>query len=162
MTPAPQRAGTPGWLKAFSVTLAVMLAAGGGAYGYYLYEQSRDADLDDAALSAGSIYEEIVIDIDDTYEAVFLTNGNVYFGNIRQTTSGEVVLKDVFYLEDSAAADATEGEGETPALTLTKLGNELHGPQDEMIINREHVLFIEKMKDDSQVVTSIEQYKETQ
>jgi hypothetical protein len=161
--PLPPAKGSSGWLKTAGLVFAVALAAGGGAFGYYWYDQNRSPAADEATLGSENIYEEIVIDIDDAYEAVFLTNGNVYFGNITQTTSGEVVLKDVFYLEDSAAADATEGaDGEVPALTLTKLGNELHGPEDEMIINREHVLFIERMKEDSQVVTSINQYKETQ
>jgi hypothetical protein len=51
---------------------------------------------------------------------------------------------------------------ETPTanINLVKLGAELHGPTDEMRINRDHILFIEDLKDDSQVVQGIKRFKE--
>ena len=36
---------------------------------------------------------------------------------------------------------------------------ELHGPEDRMYINREHVLFIEDLQPDSKVVQAIEAYQ---
>jgi len=32
----------------------------------------------------------------------------------------------------------------------------MHGPENEMEINRAHILFVEKLRKDSQVVTTIE------
>jgi len=43
---------------------------------------------------------------------------------------------------------------------LLKLGNEVHGPEDQMEINREHVVFIEKLKTDGKVAKAIAAYKE--
>jgi hypothetical protein len=40
-----------------------------------------------------------------------------------------------------------------------KLGNEMHGPQDQMFIRNEHVLFVENLKDDSKVVQAIQQHQ---
>ena len=42
-----------------------------------------------------------------------------------------------------------------PEFTLIKLGGELHGPKDQMTINRNQILFIEELKADSKVVTAI-------
>ncbi|OIO49640.1 MAG: hypothetical protein CO042_02490 [Parcubacteria group bacterium CG_4_9_14_0_2_um_filter_41_8] len=101
---------------------------------------------------------------DKDWQAVFLTNGQVYFGQVKAQNSAQVILKDIYYLqvtrplqqtqEGQEQADATQGE-----LSLVKLGNELHGPTDNMYINRDHVLFIEDLKDDSNVVQAIDNYK---
>ena len=42
---------------------------------------------------------------------------------------------------------------------LTKLGGEIHGPEDKMIVNRQQVLFIENLKPDSKVVQLIKDHK---
>ena len=47
-----------------------------------------------------------------------------------------------------------------PQLSLVKLGNELHGPQDKMEINDAHIIFIESLKQDGRVVEAIARYKE--
>ena len=102
---------------------------------------------------------------DDVYQAVFLDNSQVYFGQIETITGSDIYLTDVYYLRAGASLQ-NEGEGvegETAAeseLSLVKLGNEIHGPTDEMVINKEHVLYIENLKDDSQVVKSIKEDKE--
>jgi hypothetical protein len=100
-----------------------------------------------------------------TWQAVFLTNGQVYFGKISSESGSEVVLKDIYYLQVTQPLQ-TSGEEQQPAqqneLSLVKLGNELHGPQDEMRINRDHILFVEDLKTDSRVVEAINNYKTTQ
>lgn len=87
------------------------------------------------------------------YQAVFLDNGQVYFGKLNK---GKEVytLTDVFYLQTG-----TVGLDQTSSLSLTKLGNEAHGPEDKMEINKEHILFVEGMKNDSKVVKAIQDYK---
>jgi hypothetical protein len=87
------------------------------------------------------------------YQAVFLDNGQVYFGKLDQSDEVFFTLTDVFYLQSGVAVT------ETANLALTKLGAEAHGPEDRMQINVDHVLFIEDMKSDSKVVQAIEQYK---
>lgn len=88
------------------------------------------------------------------YQAVFLDNGQVYFGKIENSDAGFYSLVDVFYLQTGAA-----GIDQASNLSLTKLGAEAHGPEDRMDINASHILFIEDMKSDSKVVQAIQQYK---
>jgi len=97
------------------------------------------------------------------YQAVFLTNGQVYFGKLSESEKW-IVLSDIYYLQATQPLQQT-GSTETPAsasqpnIQLIKLGSELHGPQDQMNIERDKVLFWENMKDDSKVVQAIHQYK---
>ena len=92
------------------------------------------------------------------YQAVFLTNGQVYFGKLYRENSAFPVLRNVYYLQVTQPPQPLQ-EGQTPPtnINLVKLGGELHGPQDEMRINRDQILFVEDMKADSKVVTAIQQ-----
>lgn len=99
------------------------------------------------------------------YQAIFLTNGQVYFGKLSDVNSGYVNIKDVYYLQVQQAvqpADTKSASTEQPKVSLTKLGNELHGPTDEMHISRDQVLFWENLKGDSTVVKAISDYKNKQ
>lgn len=99
------------------------------------------------------------------YQAVFLTNGQVYFGKISNAQSTYATLTDIFYLQVvQPPLQGQQQPGQQPAapqpqISLVKLGNELHGPVDEMQINRDHVLFYEDLKEDGQVVQAIKNFK---
>jgi len=99
------------------------------------------------------------------YQAVFLSNGQVYFGRASNLNANYVTLKDVYYLQVSQVLQPAQGKKPaTPqqSISLAKLGvTELHKPKDEMKINRSQILFIEDLDDDSQVVKAIEDYKAT-
>ncbi len=95
----------------------------------------------------------------DNYQAVFLTNNQVYFGKVSGLNKPYVTLKDIFYLQVSQPLQPSEPANN---VNLIKLGAELHGPQDLMTINRDHILFIEELKPDSQVVQAITKYQEQQ
>lgn len=83
----------------------------------------------------------------DAYQAVFLTNDQIYFGRLKNINSDYLILSDVYYIKVS----------ENGAGQMVKLGAiEPHGPKDEMIINKEQVLFWENMRFDSQVVKTIQ------
>lgn len=102
----------------------------------------------------------------EDWQAVFLSNGQVYFGKVTAQNKVELVLKDIYYLQVTRPLQQT-AEGEQQAnpqgeLSLVKLGNELHGPTDAMVINSDHVLFVEDLKDDSNVVQAIVNYKSGQ
>ncbi len=107
------------------------------------------------------------------YVAVFLTNNQVYFGKLSNLDGQYATLSDVYYLrvqrslsegldasnvkvEDKKAQSAAQAKND---LTLIKLGDELHGPTDEIKLNRDHILLIEDLKEDSKVVKAIEQFK---
>lgn len=96
------------------------------------------------------------------YQAVFLANGQVYFGKLT-ASSGWLKLTDIFYLQTSQPLQQTSGSAlvndPNQNIQLVKLGSELHGPMDEMYIGRKEVLFWENIKDDSKVVDAINKYK---
>lgn len=97
----------------------------------------------------------------DSYQAVFLTNNQVYFGKLTETRGNYAVLTDIFYLQVQPTLQPSQPAA-NPNVNLVKLGSELHGPDDRMEINRDHILFVEDLKSDSQVVQGIEQYKSSQ
>jgi len=94
------------------------------------------------------------------YQAVFLSNGQVYFGNTTDINKQYIELIDVYYLQMKDALSVGQKEtADGSDLSLIKLGSELHGPQDKMYINRDQVLFIEDLKGDSKVMEAIREYK---
>lgn len=85
------------------------------------------------------------------YQAVFLAGGQVFFGKLQEQGDHYFALSDVFYL---SVPDQAGAQGQ-----LIKRGNEIHGPKDPMIIPVNEVLFIENLRDDSQVTTAIRKFK---
>jgi len=96
------------------------------------------------------------------YQALFLTNGQVYFGHLGGINNGYVKLTDIYYLQVQQAvqpADAKKDSAANPNVSLAKLGSELHGPEDVMYVSREQVLFWENLKEDGKVAQAIKDYK---
>ena len=98
------------------------------------------------------------------YQAVFLDNNQVYFGKVSSLSSSFINLKDVFYLQvNEQIQPLKKGQEPQPQFVLVKLGlREIHSPTDAMKINRDHILFIEDLKPDSQVVQGIKQFNANQ
>ena len=83
----------------------------------------------------------------NTYQAVFLTNNQTYFGRLKSISSDYLILLDVYYVKIDE-----DGAGQ-----LVKLGSiEPHEPENKMIINRDQILFWENIKLDSLVVKKIQ------
>lgn len=103
------------------------------------------------------------------YQAVFLTNGQVYFGKIEGMQDDFLTIKDIYYLQvvqpplqgTPATGQQAPDTQAQPQISLVKLGNELHGPMDEMHVSRAQVLFYEDLKADGSVVKAIDAYKAT-
>jgi hypothetical protein len=89
----------------------------------------------------------------NAFQAVFLSNSQVFFGKL--TLDGDTyVLNDVFYVSNA--------EGQQTGGSLVKLGNEVHGPRDPIVIPAPAVIIIENLRDDSQVVQAIRLIKSGQ
>jgi len=106
------------------------------------------------------IAHETIVHQPDTfksgYHAVFLSNDQVYFGKLEVIGQKRFVkLKKIFYLK----SDALEVNDGVANLDLVKLGQEIHGPEDVMNINTDHIVFWEKLKDNSPVVQAILRYE---
>ena len=91
------------------------------------------------------------------YQAVFLNNGQVYFGNITNLNDQYVRMSNIYYL-----TQGTDSSGNSNGnYTLVKLGcQQIHDPYDEMVINRAQVTFWENLQDSGKVVSSIKQFKQ--
>lgn len=97
------------------------------------------------------------------YQAVFFTNGQVYFGKLHPLSGGYMKLTNIFYLQTKSSTDSenpqeTDSEAD-PGVVLIKLGDEIHGPEDAMIISKDQVLFFENLKPDGKVSQTIKGYK---
>lgn len=95
------------------------------------------------------------------YQAVFLSNGQVYFGKLQNSTGEYLKLIDVFYLQTTAETTTQNPQTTSNAnnnVELVKLGSEIHGPEDQMLINQSQVLFYENLKPDGRVSQSITNY----
>jgi len=123
------------------IIIVIILIVAGAIWWYFT---------DGRGLMTPSIGEEIV---SGDYQAVFLDNGQVYFGKLKKSDKDFYELTDVFYLQTGSA-----GIDQASNLSLAKLGSEAHGPEDKMQINNDHVLFIEDMKSESKVVKAIQDY----
>ncbi|MEK7554851.1 MAG: hypothetical protein AAB518_02615 [Patescibacteria group bacterium] len=97
-----------------------------------------------------------------SYQAVFLTNDQVYFGKLSRSDSQYPVLREVFYLQVTQVLQPSNTANPGTNVNLVKLGGELHGPEDAMFLNRDQILFYEDLKSDSQVVKAIRDYQESQ
>ena len=98
------------------------------------------------------------------YQAVFLTDGQIYYGKLTVLNDRQYKLTNVFYILSQNENKTANADGETAETQnnaqLIKMGNELHGPEDAMMINRDHVLFYENLKPDGKVTQTINQYKD--
>jgi hypothetical protein len=97
-------------------------------------------------------------------QAVFLANGQVYFGEVKSINKDYVDLQGIYYLNVNQQVQPDQKDSKTAAaepkssISLVKLGCELHGPQDRMLINRDQVTFWENLKSDGQVAKAIDQW----
>ncbi len=94
-------------------------------------------------------------------QAVFLNGGQVYFGNITDLNGKFLSMSNIYYLRVNQQVQPNQSTSSTNAndISLVKLGCELHGPQDSMVINREQIIFWENLKDDGQVAKAVAEYK---
>jgi len=79
------------------------------------------------------------------YHAVYMTNGQVVFGKLSGLGSAYPVMEDVYYVRAVPDKDTKEVRN-----MLVKRGQEWHSP-DKMVINAQHILFVESVGDKSRV-----------
>ncbi|MEO8691322.1 MAG: hypothetical protein ABI397_00890 [Candidatus Saccharimonas sp.] len=97
------------------------------------------------------------------YQAVFFTNGQTFFGKLKPYNSKYMMLTDIFYLQpQDGTASSSQASPQTSTdkanFQLIKYGNEIYGPEDEMMISRDQMLFYENLQPSGKVATSIDQF----
>src|SRR5215813_2343501 len=118
--------------------IAVLLAALAGLLGLAVFQNIRSG--------SAPVFKT-------PYQAVVLTGGQVYYGKLENTTGMYPVLRDIFYV-------VTKQDPQTKQVSnvLVRRGKELHGPE-YMVLNRQSILFVEPVKEDSEIGKSIEEQK---
>jgi hypothetical protein len=106
-----------------------------------------------------------------TYQAVFLANGQVYFGHLKQINKSYFSLRDVYYIREDIAGqsetadetDAANPDTTTPqtAFSVVRLGEEIHQPQNALILNADQIVFWENLQTDSRVISAIAEEQAT-
>jgi hypothetical protein len=81
------------------------------------------------------------------YQAVFLTNGQTYFGRYYDRIGAYAKIEDVYYLQQVQGTDASA----TTDTRLLRRGNELHAPAPRMLIPKSAILFVEDLTDASPI-----------
>src|SRR2546428_14183765 len=92
-----------------------------------------------ASLVSPSITEQLD---KGSYQAVFLSGGQVFFGHLQQQSEDYFLLYDVFYL---SVPDQAGQQGQ-----LVKRRRELQGPREPMIIPTRNAAFLPKLREDVQ------------
>lgn len=88
----------------------------------------------------------------DAYQAVFLTDDQVYFGKLSVLSDDRYRLVDVFTIQASTEEGTQEAIEEASQTTrLFEVINAVYGPEDEMIISADQVLFFQNLREDSTV-----------
>jgi hypothetical protein len=81
------------------------------------------------------------------YQAVFLANGQTYFGHYIDRLGPYVKVENAFYIQQAPTAE----EGQTPESRIIRRGSELHQPLPFVLIPKTAILFVEDLRQDSQV-----------
>ena len=105
---------------------------------------------------------ELPQNLTDKWQAVFLSDGQVYFGHLTENNKKFYQLTNIYYLKYGTKLQqdqAGDGTSSDQNLGLIKLGAELHAPEDVMYIDKDKVEFIENLKATSPVVKAMEKIK---
>jgi hypothetical protein len=79
------------------------------------------------------------------YQAVFLANGQTYFGRFYDRLGAYAKIEDVHYLQQIQGDDPDK----PPDTRLLRRGGELHGPESRMLVPKSSILFVEDLQDNS-------------
>lgn len=81
------------------------------------------------------------------YQAVFLSNGQTYFGHYVDRLGTYVKIENAYYIQQASAGEETK-----PAESrLVRRGSELHQPYPYVLIPKTAILFVEDLRPESAV-----------
>jgi hypothetical protein len=79
------------------------------------------------------------------YQMVYLTNGETYFGKLTAPGGRFYYMRHVYTL----TAQASPRSGTPLQRTLIKLTNEVHGPEDLLVLNPRQIVYVENLRPNS-------------
>ena len=106
-----------------------------------------------AVIAAGwMISHRSAVSFEQTYQAVLLSNGQVYFGRLEGYGTENPVLREVYYVQSGL------NDQKQPTNILLKRGKEWHGP-DRMYLNPRQIVMVEPVGPTSRVYELIRDLK---
>lgn len=94
------------------------------------------------------------------FKAIYLDNGQVYYAQVVKEDNLNIFLDDVYYIETKEQVLPASEEGKEPQRisvpVLVKRTDAPYKPQGWLQINRQKVVAIEALGDDSQILQEIE------
>ena len=93
--------------------------------------------------------------MNDRYQAVYLTSGQIYFGKLQNTSGDFLTLKTPYTAQQKANGDSTT-QTET---SLIKVTQQVYGPDDSIALRIDQVQFWQNLRPDSKIVQTIESSK---
>lgn len=96
------------------------------------------------------------------YQAVFMSNGQIYFGKLASFNDDSFKITSIYYPQAQATGEAgeeTDVTTEQSNISLFRVTDGVHGPDDEMIIMKSQILYYENLQENSKVTQLIEQNK---
>jgi hypothetical protein len=112
-----------------------------------------------ASIGLSKTHEQSKYVNESQYQAVFLNGGQVYFGKITALNNKYMTLNSIYYLRVNQTVQPNASTTNSNDVSLVKLGCELHGPQDQMIINADQIVFWENLKTDGQVAKAVAEFQ---
>ena len=139
---ATKQSGGSLWFRWIVTILLVVLV---GIAGWWAYSRQQNVDF---------LIEE------DKFQAVFLSNGQVYFGRLSAVNDRYMQLTNVFYLERQITAGAeaeatTEPSGNDNNFQLLKYSDVLYGSDDLMVISRDDIIRYENLNPNGVIARAI-------
>ena len=92
------------------------------------------------------------VSFDQVYQAVLLSNGQVYFGRLEGYGTEKPILREVYYVQSGL------NEQKQPTNILLRRGKEWHGP-DRMYLNPRQIVMVEPVGPTSRVFELIKDLK---
>jgi len=95
----------------------------------------------------------------DRYQAVFLDNGQAFFGKLKNTKGEYLVIEQAYRVQgQDLPADATDEQKQAVAknVSIVKVGGEVYGPENVVQVRAEQVVFWQNLRPDSKVSRAIE------
>ena len=122
------------------VVVVVLLAVGG----WLLWSRSQNTD---SAINQSE------------YQAVFLTNGQIYVGKLSPYNSTYLKLTGAFIASSSQPSTVSkDGSTDNGVIQLKKVTDTILGPHDAIFIERSQVMLYENLQPNGKTTKSIEQY----
>ncbi len=87
------------------------------------------------------------------YQAVFLANGQTYFGRYYDRIGAYAKIEDVYYIQQTQGSDPNAA----PDTKIVRRGKELHAPSSRILIPKSAILFVEDLTDASPVAQFMRQ-----